>query len=154
MDALSFAEVGEQLVRDLNEVVPAPRSKRWRCPAELKTRVVSYARACREQGETIEGIAFRLGLLGATLARWLRSDQEEVAAGFRSVAIVASAEDDEAARVKVYQLATLFALKRWEVVDVECTDDVMTKDERSKVWMHYSQRDRDEVLRKIEELEK
>lgn len=97
MDTLSFAEVGEQLVRDLNEVVPAPRSKRWRCPAELKTRVVSYARACREQGETIEGIAFRLGLLGATLARWLRSDQEEVAAGFRSVAIVASAEDDEAA---------------------------------------------------------
>ena len=90
MDALTFVEMGEQLVRDLAEVLPEERNKRWRCPADLKARVVSYAKVCREQGETIEDVAGRLGLVGATLARWLRRDRMVLASGFRSVAIVAA----------------------------------------------------------------
>lgn len=94
MESRTFAEMGDQLIRDLDKELPARRTKRWRCPAELKARVMSYAKVCREQGETIEGIASRLGLVGATLARWLRSDRNELAAGFRSVAIVASDHDE------------------------------------------------------------
>lgn len=89
---MTLVDVGEQLVRDLAEVLPEHRNRRWRCRSDLKARVVSYAKVCRDQGETIEDIAARLGLVGATLARWLRWDRMEHGAGFRSVAIVAAEE--------------------------------------------------------------
>lgn len=90
MDTRTLAEVGEQLAGDLAAVLPEKRDRRWRCPAGLRERVVSYAGVCREQGETIEDIAARLGLVGATLSRWLRVDRREEVAGFRSVSIVAT----------------------------------------------------------------
>jgi transposase-like protein len=92
MDAPSIADVSEQLIGDLAEILPESRDRRWRCPAALRARVVAYAKACRDRGETIEDVAARLGLVGGTLARWLRRDREDMAAGFRSVAIVAAEE--------------------------------------------------------------
>jgi len=56
---------------------------------------ISYAKVCRERGEPIEDIAGRLGLVGATLARWLRRDRREISAGFRSVVVVAAATDSK-----------------------------------------------------------
>jgi hypothetical protein len=97
MESLSFAEMGDQLVQDLDKELPVRGTKRWRCPADLKARVISYAKVCRGQGETIESIATRLGLVGGTLARWLRSDRDELAVGFRSVAVVASPDHHECA---------------------------------------------------------
>jgi len=97
MDAIAVAGMGEQLVRDLGEVLPERRTKRWRCPGELKSRVVAYAKLCREGGEPIEEIAMRLGLVGATLARWLRWDRGEARAGFRAVSIVAAEDGVERA---------------------------------------------------------
>jgi len=55
----------------------------------LKSRIVVYARQCREGGETLADIAFRLGLVESTLGRWMRRERaEETAVGFRSVSIV------------------------------------------------------------------
>ena len=87
----------EELRRELAQGRGAKRSKKWRCPPELQSRVVSYAKACREQGEPIEDIAGRLGLVGATLCRWLRRDRDEIPRGFRSVAIVSAGGDADSA---------------------------------------------------------
>jgi hypothetical protein len=76
------------------ELITGP-GKRWRCPAGLKSRIVSYARVCRERGEPLLDISNRLGLVESTLARWLRADRKELAAGFRSVSIVTSDADDQ-----------------------------------------------------------
>ena len=57
--------------------------------------MISFARVCREHGEPVRDIAQRLGLVESTLARWLRADRADLAAGFRSVAIVASDGDEE-----------------------------------------------------------
>jgi hypothetical protein len=92
MDSLTTTDVGEQLIRDLAEILPGSRDKRWRCPTALRARVVAYAKGCRDRGEMIEDVAARLGLVGGTVARWLRREREEMAAGFRSVAIVAAEE--------------------------------------------------------------
>jgi hypothetical protein len=42
--------------------------------------------------DPIGDICRRLGLVESTLARWLRADRAELAAGFRSVSIVAAEE--------------------------------------------------------------
>jgi transposase-like protein len=52
--------------------------------------VVSYARVCRERGETVGDISRRLGLVESTLARWLRAERKDLQAGFLPVSIVAA----------------------------------------------------------------
>ncbi len=63
-------------------------------PNRSEVRMVSYARVCRERGEPL-GRLNRLGLVESTLARWLRADRKELAAGFRSVSIVTSDAHDQ-----------------------------------------------------------
>jgi len=84
---------GKRLVEDVSWELRAGRSKKWRCPKELRSRVVSYARRSRERGESLRDIAERLGLVESTLGRWLRRDGQGRQAGFRSVAIIGSEED-------------------------------------------------------------
>jgi hypothetical protein len=91
----SLDEVCERLIREIAAELESRPGKRWRCPLPLRSRVVSYAKVCRERGEPLLDISNRLGLVESTLARWLRADRKELAAGFRSVSIVASDEPDE-----------------------------------------------------------
>ena len=84
----------EQLAEEIGEQLSAGRSKKWRCPAELRTRIVSYSQLCRERGEPYGEIAARLGLVESTLARWLRRERIRQEAGFRSVAIVPTEEGE------------------------------------------------------------
>jgi len=92
MESASLEGVCERLKQEVAaELVTGP-GKRWRCPAGLKSRIVSYGRVCREQGEPLLDISNRLGLVESTLARWLRTDSKELAAGFRPVSIVAAEE--------------------------------------------------------------
>lgn len=90
MDIRSLDGLCEQLTREIAAELESRPGKRWRCPVGLRSRVVSYARVCRERGEPLLDISNRLGLVESTLARWLRADRKELAAGFRSVSIVAS----------------------------------------------------------------
>ena len=73
----------DRLAGEVADELRSERSKKWRCPADLRLRVVSYAWACRERGEPLGDIARRLGLVESTLARWLRTDRKALAAGFR-----------------------------------------------------------------------
>ena len=82
----------ERLSGEVRAEIQAGRSKKWRCPWDLRSRLVAYARACRERGEPYGDIAARLGLVESTLARWLRRDRVTASPGFRSVAIVAAGE--------------------------------------------------------------
>ena len=92
MESESLECVCERLRQEVAaELVTGP-GKRWRCPSELKSRIVSYARVWRERGEPLLDISNRLGLVESTLARWLRTDRKELAAGFRPVSIVAAEE--------------------------------------------------------------
>ena len=68
---------------------------RWRCTAELRSRVVAYAVACVADSESHGRIAARLGLTQSTLSRWIR-EAGESDPSFRSVAIVPS--EQKAAR--------------------------------------------------------
>jgi len=92
MEIGSLVDVCERLSREIVAELESKPGKRWRCPVPLRSRVVSYARVCRERGEPLLDISSRLGLVESTLARWLRADRKELAAGFRSVSIVASDE--------------------------------------------------------------
>jgi transposase-like protein len=83
------------LAGEVADELRSGRSKKWRCPAELRLRVVSYARVCRERGEPLGDIARRLGLVESTLARWLRAERRSLAAGFRSVSIVSATDEAE-----------------------------------------------------------
>ncbi len=76
---------GEQLRRELDEGRTAGRSKKWRCPAELRSRVISYVEACRERGEPYLDIAVRLGLVDSTLTRWMRTERVRDQPSFRPV---------------------------------------------------------------------
>ena len=92
MESESLEGVCERLKQEVaSELLTGP-GKRWRCPAGLKSRIVSYAKVVRERGEPLGDISGRLGLVESTLARWLRAERKELAAGFRPVSIVA-AED-------------------------------------------------------------
>ena len=95
MEIGSLDDVCNRLSREIAAELESRPGKRWRCPVPLRSRVVSYAKVCREQGEPLLDISNRLGLVESTLARWLRADRKELAAGFRSVSIVASDEPDE-----------------------------------------------------------
>ncbi len=92
MEIGSLDDVCERLSREVAAELESKPGKRWRCPVPLRSRIVSYARVCRERGEPLLDISNRLGLVESTLARWLRADRKELAAGFRSVSIVASEE--------------------------------------------------------------
>ena len=78
-------------------------SHRWRCTADLRSRVVAYALACVADGESHARIAVRLGLTQSTLSRWIRGAGESDP-GFRSVAIVPS--EQKAARPLTVRLLT------------------------------------------------
>jgi hypothetical protein len=79
---------GEHLSQELAKGRTSGRSKKWRCPPELQSRIVSYAKVCREQGEPYFDIAVRLGLIESTLTRWFRTEKAKKQPGFRSVSIV------------------------------------------------------------------
>jgi hypothetical protein len=95
MEIGSLDEVCDQLKREIDAELESRPGKRWRCPVPLRSRIVSYASVCRERGEPLLDISNRLGLVESTLARWLRADRKELAAGFRSVSIVASEENHQ-----------------------------------------------------------
>ena len=90
MEIGSLDEVSEQLKREIAYELEARPGKRWRCPVPLRSRIVSYAKVCREQGEPLHQISDRLGLVESTLARWLKADRKALALapGFRSVSVV------------------------------------------------------------------
>jgi len=89
MEADGLNRGGEWLAAEVAGCGRGELGKRWRCPARLKSRIVAYARQCREVGETLADIAVRLGLVESTLGRWIRRERaEETAVGFRSVSIV------------------------------------------------------------------
>ena len=92
MDDSSLEGLCDRLAREVAEEFEDHPGKRWRCPSGLRARIVSYARVCRERGKPVRDISRRLGLVESTLARWLRADQAELQAGFRSVSIVAAEE--------------------------------------------------------------
>ncbi len=106
MSGSELSGLSEQLSGEVAEELRSGRSKKWRCPAELRLRIVSYARVCREGGEPLGDIARRLGLVESTLARWLRADRKSLAAGFRSVSIVSAVDEDEAASAGSLRLVT------------------------------------------------
>ncbi|HSL19769.1 MAG TPA: hypothetical protein VLB51_17820 [Methylomirabilota bacterium] len=89
MEARSLDEVCEQLSREIAAELESRPGRRWRCPVLLRSRIVSYARVCREQGEPLHQISSRLGLVESTLARWLKADRRALALapGFRSVSV-------------------------------------------------------------------
>lgn len=96
MEIGSLDDVCGRLSREIAAELESRPGKRWRCPARLRSRVVSYAKVCRERGEPLHEISARLRLVESTLARWLRADRNELAAGFRSVSIVASEDETQA----------------------------------------------------------
>jgi len=86
---------GEQLSQELGEIRTSRHNKRWRCPPEMQSRVVSYAKVCRERGEPFFDIAVRLGLVESTLSRWFRTEKAKEQPGFRSVSIVRKDDNEE-----------------------------------------------------------
>ncbi len=86
---------GEQLTEEITRETKGGRSKKWRCPQELRSRVLSYSKVCRERGDPYLDIAVRLGLIESTLTRWFRAEKAKEKPGFRSVSIVPAAEIDK-----------------------------------------------------------
>ena len=97
----------EQLSQELAEGRSSGRSKKWRCPPELQSRVVSYAKVCRDRGEPYFDIAVRLGLVESTLTRWFRTDKAKDQPGFRSVSIVRRDVEETTAQPFASQLRLL-----------------------------------------------
>lgn len=97
----------EQLSQELGEIRTSRRSKRWRCPPDLQSRVVSYAKVCRERGEPFFDIAVRLGLVESTLSRWFRTEKAKEQPGFRSVSIVQRDVEETTAQPFASQLRLL-----------------------------------------------
>lgn len=56
--------------------------KRWRCPAGLRSEVVTYAQSRRGSGVGVRLIAVELGLSASGLSRWLKREGR-----FRSVRV-------------------------------------------------------------------
>lgn len=98
-------ELGEVLRDEMEAVRAKDGLFRWRCPEELRERVVAYARACRGDGESSHRIASRLQLPQPTLSRWLRRTPTG-GGGFRSVAIVPAAETAAATPPATLRLLT------------------------------------------------
>ena len=97
----------EQLSQELGEIRTSRRSKKWRCPPELQSRVVSYAKVCRDRGEPFFDIAVRLGLVESTLSRWFRTEKAKEQPGFRSVSIVRRDVEETTAQPFASQLRLL-----------------------------------------------
>ena len=108
MEIGSLNEVCEQLKREIEAELESRPGKRWRCPVPLRSRIVSYARVCRERGEPLLDISNRLGLVESTLARWLRADRKALALapGFRTVSVGAGDEDLRDEAVNALRLTT------------------------------------------------
>jgi transposase-like protein len=83
-----------QLAKRIEREMALGLGKKWRSPKDLREEIVAYALACRATGEALAPVSERLGLIESTLARWLRQHykKNEVMQGFRSVAIIPSAE--------------------------------------------------------------
>jgi hypothetical protein len=92
MEAEDLGVRCEELRRELAAGRGSGRSKRWRCPSELRSRVVSFTKACRERGEPYLDIAVRLGVVESTLSRWMRAERAQEEPGFRPVSIVPASE--------------------------------------------------------------
>jgi transposase-like protein len=58
-----------------SEELAAQRAKRdggrWRCPHDLRGRIVAYALVCSADGESHTRTAARLGIKQRTLSRWI-----------------------------------------------------------------------------------
>ena len=108
MSGSDLRSLCEQLAGEVAEELRCGRSKKWRCPADLRTRIVSYARVCRERGEPQGDIAARLGLVESTLARWLRAERKALALapGFRAVSVVEAEEQVHGERGGALRLTT------------------------------------------------
>jgi len=50
---------------------------RWRCPRDLRRRVVTYARRRHAAGWTWEDVARELGVACSALRRWVEAGEEE-----------------------------------------------------------------------------
>jgi transposase-like protein len=106
MEARSLGDVCEELRQEVAAEVRSAPGRRWRSSADLRSRVVSYARVCREGGAPVRDIAERLGLVESTLARWLRAERPTVRGGFRQVAIMAAGEAAETEGAAALSLIT------------------------------------------------
>lgn len=108
MEIGSLNEVCEQLRQEVAAELESRPGKRWRCPVPLRSRIVSYAKVCRERGEPLLAISDRLGLVESTLARWLRADRKALALapGFRSVSVVGGEEVEQGGTCGPLRLTT------------------------------------------------
>ena len=87
MDDERILEQGKHLSDELAKEQQRAGRQRWRCPVDLRTRIVAYAVACSADGESHRRIADRLGMRQRTLSRWIRA-WRQAGAGVRAVAIV------------------------------------------------------------------
>ena len=98
MDETHLATICSELSARIAQESRKGLGKKWRCPHDLRKRIVAYATVCRGDGEALGVISARLGLVESTLARWFRKRKRRAAVesnfepGFRSVAIVLSGE--------------------------------------------------------------
>jgi transposase-like protein len=90
MDSERIIEQGEHLCEELAKERQPVVGRRWRCPVDLRARIVAYAVVCSADGESHGQIAVRLGVRQRTLSRWI-ARWRRVGAGVRQVAIVPSA---------------------------------------------------------------
>jgi transposase-like protein len=86
MDEGRIIEEGQNLSEELAKERQRRESQRWRCPVEVRARIV----ACSADGESHQRIADRLGVLQRTLSRWIRRARQ-AKGSVRPVAIVPSA---------------------------------------------------------------
>jgi hypothetical protein len=91
MDEATLQGICAGLVAAIAEELQSGRSKKWRCPAGLRSQILVYAGICRESGEPLGDIAGRLGLVESTLARWLRRERT-LSPTLRPVAIITRGE--------------------------------------------------------------
>ncbi len=87
MDDERIIEQGQHLSEELAKEQQRAGRQRWRCPVDLRARIVAYAVACSADGESHRRIAERLGMRQRTLSRWIRT-WRQAGAGVRQVAIV------------------------------------------------------------------
>jgi transposase-like protein len=108
MDERELEAICGRLAERVSREAAMGLGQKWRCPFELREEIVAYAVMCRETGEALAPISERLGLIESTLARWLRQrrKKEEVLRGFRSVAIVPSAEIQRTTHARQLRLTT------------------------------------------------
>jgi len=92
MDSDRIIEEGRRLFEELAKERQRVERCRFRCPVDLRSRIVVYAVACSADGESHGRIASRLGLGQPTLSRWMRQSRRR-AAGLRRVAIVPATRD-------------------------------------------------------------